>query len=76
LIVNTCGWVDGLGYELLIYSINSLEANIVLVIDHERLYNDLLKEFGNKNVKVVKLAKSGGVKMNEFLFLFFKIHFF
>jgi polyribonucleotide 5'-hydroxyl-kinase len=61
LVINTCGWVDGLGYELLIYSITTLAANIVLVIDHERLYNDLLKEFGNKNVKVVKLAKSGGV---------------
>jgi len=61
LIINTCGWVDGLGYELLIYSINSLSANIVLVIDHERLFNDLQKEFGNKNVRVVKLAKSGGV---------------
>jgi len=60
LVINTCGWVDGLGYELLIYSITALAANIVLVIDHERLYNDLLKQFG-KNVKVVKLAKSGGV---------------
>jgi len=61
LIINTCGWVDGLGYELLIYSINALAANIVLVIDHERLYNDLLKEFGSKNIKVIKLFKSGGV---------------
>jgi polyribonucleotide 5'-hydroxyl-kinase len=60
LVVNTCGWVDGLGYELLIYSISTLAANIVLVIDHERLYNDLLKQFG-KTIKVVKLAKSGGV---------------
>jgi len=60
LIINTCGWVDGLGYELLQYAITALSANIVLVIDHERLYNDLFKEFG-KNIKVLKLAKSGGV---------------
>jgi polyribonucleotide 5'-hydroxyl-kinase len=61
MIINTCGWVDGLGYELLLYSINTLLADVVLVIDHERLYNDLLKEYQGKHVKVVKLSKSGGV---------------
>jgi polyribonucleotide 5'-hydroxyl-kinase len=63
LIINTCGWVDGLGYELLLHSINTLQADIVLVIDHERLYSDLTQNYkaSTPNVKVIKLAKSGGV---------------
>jgi polyribonucleotide 5'-hydroxyl-kinase len=61
IIINTCGWVDGLGYELLLYSINTFQVDIVLVIDHERLFSDLKQEYTNKNIRVMKLMKSGGV---------------
>lgn len=56
-------------YELLLYSIDALQANVVLVIDHERLFSDLTQEYSRKNVKVVKVTKSGGVCLYEFLFL-------
>eukprot|EP01101_Sappina_pedata_P010479 TRINITY_DN6611_c0_g1_i1.p1 TRINITY_DN6611_c0_g1~~TRINITY_DN6611_c0_g1_i1.p1 ORF type:complete len:504 (-),score=112.96 TRINITY_DN6611_c0_g1_i1:366-1727(-) len=74
LIINTCGWIDGLGYELLLHSIEELKADIVLVLDNERLYSDLLREFNKakpvaygetastkRQIDVVKLGKSGGV---------------
>jgi polyribonucleotide 5'-hydroxyl-kinase len=62
LIVNTCGWVDGLGYQLLLDALDILKADYVAVIDHERLYNDLMQVFQNKkNIHILKLAKSGGV---------------
>ncbi len=36
LIVNTCGWIDGMGYELLVHVITAFEADMVLVIDNDR----------------------------------------
>ena len=43
-IVNTCGWVEGPGYELLVDTISVLDIDVVLVLDQERLYNDLLQK--------------------------------
>ena len=31
VIVNTMGWVDGIGLELLKYTVEALRANVVLV---------------------------------------------
>jgi len=61
LIVNTCGWVDGLGFDLLLYSIDTLMVDTVLVIDHERLFSDLSRKYSNASIRMVKLIKSGGV---------------
>lgn len=38
--------------------------NVIVVLDQERVYNDLKKQFGNK-VQVVHLPKSGGVSRNS-----------
>ena len=35
--------------------------DILLVLDHDRLYNDLNETYRNKGAKIVKLQKSGGV---------------
>ena len=35
-------------------------VDVVVVLDQERLYNDLKKQFGDK-VQIVHLPKSGGV---------------
>jgi polyribonucleotide 5'-hydroxyl-kinase len=76
LIINTCGWIDGLGYDILKYAIEATRADLVLVLDNERLYSDLTQDFVNArqtalasasthNLKspldVIKLNKSGGV---------------
>eukprot|EP01121_Diplochlamys_sp_Union-15-3_P006847 TRINITY_DN1738_c0_g1_i1.p1 TRINITY_DN1738_c0_g1~~TRINITY_DN1738_c0_g1_i1.p1 ORF type:complete len:348 (-),score=55.36 TRINITY_DN1738_c0_g1_i1:304-1347(-) len=63
LVINTCGWVDGLGYQLLLDSIEQFKVDIILVIDHERLFSDLNVELKQKKpgTSVVKLKKSGGV---------------
>lgn len=63
VIVNSCGWIEGIGYELLLFCIKEIKADVVLVIDHDRLYNDLtmaLRESSPK-VEIVKIPKSGGV---------------
>ncbi|CAN6470358.1 unnamed protein product [Victoria cruziana] len=62
MVINTMGWVEGVGYELLLHSIEALNADVVLVLGQERLCSmlkDVLKTKGN--VDVVKLHKSGGV---------------
>jgi len=67
LFINTCGWIDGVGYELLVHAINSFGADLVLVLDQERLFSDLTREYGSK-LKVMKLAKSGGVVTRDVTF--------
>jgi polyribonucleotide 5'-hydroxyl-kinase len=67
-IANTCGWVEKEGFELLVYAIKCFKADVVLVIDNERLYTDLRdKEFYNAatTVEFVKLKKSGGVLVRD-----------
>ena len=41
-VINTMGWVEGLGYDLLVGAIDALKADVVLVVGQERLYNQLL----------------------------------
>ncbi|XP_077248479.1 CLP-similar protein 3 [Tasmannia lanceolata] len=62
MVINTMGWVEGLGYELLLHSIDAFNANVVLVLGQEKLCSMLKDVLKNKpNVDIVKLHKSGGV---------------
>ncbi|XP_050383366.1 protein CLP1 homolog [Argentina anserina] len=62
LVINTMGWVEGAGYELLLHAIETFNANVVLVLGQEKLCSLLRDVLKNKpNVDVVKLHKSGGV---------------
>ncbi|KAK1298731.1 hypothetical protein QJS10_CPB14g01393 [Acorus calamus] len=63
MVINTMGWVEGLGYELILHTIDTFNADVVLVLGQEKLCsmlkNDVLKK--KSNVDIVKLHKSGGV---------------
>ncbi|KAL3680936.1 hypothetical protein R1sor_023892 [Riccia sorocarpa] len=62
MVINTMGWVEGIGYELLLHAINTFNADVVLVLGQEKLYSmlkDVLKD--RPGVDIVKLHKSGGV---------------
>lgn len=62
MVINTMGWIDGVGYELLLHAINTFNANVVLVIGQEKLWSMLRDVLKSKpNVDVVKLQRSGGV---------------
>ena len=66
MIINTPGWVTGKGYELLQETIRLSRANVVLVLDNDRLYNDLKKaNQGQQGLDIVKLPKSGGVSLSS-----------
>lgn len=67
VFVNTMGWVDGLGYQLLLHSIAVLQADIVVVLGQERLHSRLKQEYRNagQSVEIIFLPASGGVVLRE-----------
>jgi polyribonucleotide 5'-hydroxyl-kinase len=46
-IVNTCGWVKGDGYACIVNAAEQFEPDVVIVLDHERLYNELQQDLPN-----------------------------
>ncbi|KAL7675645.1 hypothetical protein ACOME3_001913 [Neoechinorhynchus agilis] len=60
ILVNTCGWVQGRGYDSKVHICKAFEADYVVVISNERLYNRLKDEL-IENVKVIHVPSSSGV---------------
>ncbi|KAK0092023.1 hypothetical protein PV326_002370 [Microctonus aethiopoides] len=60
IVINTCGWVKDSGYKLLTHAAQAFKVDTILVLDQERLYNELVREMPNF-VKVIFLPKSCGV---------------
>jgi polyribonucleotide 5'-hydroxyl-kinase len=58
-VVNTCSWVDGTVQEVLLHAIECFHADIVCVLDNERLYQTLKQKY-SKEKSIVRLSKSGG----------------
>jgi len=61
VIINTPGSMMSTGYALLKDTIRITRANIILVLDNDRLYNDLKSSLSGQSIDVIKLPKSGGV---------------
>ncbi|NXW46353.1 CLP1 kinase, partial [Nyctiprogne leucopyga] len=59
-VINTCGWVKGSGYQALVHAASAFEVDVVVVLDQERLYNELKRDLPHF-VRTVLLPKSGGV---------------
>ncbi|KAL5744371.1 hypothetical protein ACOSQ2_027487 [Xanthoceras sorbifolium] len=56
MVINTMGWIEGLGYELILHAIDALSANVVLVLGQEKVFSMLRDVLKNRpNVHVVKL---------------------
>lgn len=41
MMINTMGWVEGLGFQLLMHTIVAMRANVVLVVGQDRLLKQL-----------------------------------
>jgi len=59
-IINSCGWVEGAGYELQIAAAKAFNVDVIFVVGHDKLFNELQQE-SKVAASVLKLAKSGGV---------------
>ena len=60
VVINTCGWVKDEGYKSLTHVAQAFEVDVIIVLDQERLYNELVRDI--PFIKVVFLPKSGGVR--------------
>jgi polyribonucleotide 5'-hydroxyl-kinase len=60
VVINTCGWVHGKGYQCILKAATAFEVDVLIVLDQERLHNQLVKDMP-EFVKVLLLPKSGGV---------------
>jgi polyribonucleotide 5'-hydroxyl-kinase len=49
IIVNTSGWIEDKGYQILLHTIQALRINVILVLKSEKLYSMLQSHF--KKVK-------------------------
>jgi polyribonucleotide 5'-hydroxyl-kinase len=69
IIVNTCGWIDGAGYDVIVQIIKEFHIDVVLVMNNDKLYSTLMSSSNeifsslpnNSKPVVVKLPSSGGV---------------
>lgn len=59
MIINTMGWVDGLGYELLIHSIKTLKADSVIVVGQDRLHSQLRNELRSEDSTIQSSSLKG-----------------
>ena len=58
IIVNGCGWIEDVGYELMLYAVKALKINVVLVMGHDRLYSMLHSHYNSLR------EKNNSVNMN------------
>jgi polyribonucleotide 5'-hydroxyl-kinase len=67
-IIDTSGVLDqSIGTELIRDIVAEFAVTVVVVLGHERLYNDLARRYGDRpGLSVVKLARAGGaVELND-----------
>ena len=46
MVINSMGWIEDLGFELLLHAIQALSIDIILVLGAERLFFQLQNIFG------------------------------
>jgi polyribonucleotide 5'-hydroxyl-kinase len=71
LVVNTNGWIEEEGYQLVLHTIEVMRINVILVMGHDRLYSMLQSHIQKKttgSIKVIKLPRSGGVVSRDATF--------
>ena len=73
IIVNTNGWIQDEGFQLLLHTVDVMDINVVLIMGHDRLYSLMTNHFKKNPVddppKIIKLPRSGGTVSRESAFL-------
>uniref|UniRef100_A0A7E4W136 Protein CLP1 homolog n=1 Tax=Panagrellus redivivus TaxID=6233 RepID=A0A7E4W136_PANRE len=64
VVINTCGFVKDAGYTALLHAAKNFKIDVVIVLENERLVNNLTKDLPNF-VKIVHEPKSGGVEPRQ-----------
>ena len=65
IIVNTNGWIQNEGFDLLLRTVTALRINVVLIMGHDRLYSMMKNSLSNTDasnaIRIIKVPRSGGV---------------
>jgi polyribonucleotide 5'-hydroxyl-kinase len=65
IIVNTNGWIQNEGFDLLVKTVTALRINVILIVGHDRLYSMMKKSIATADttnaIKIIKVPRSGGV---------------
>lgn len=73
IIVNTNGWIQDEGFQLLLHTVDVMNINVILIMGHDRLYSLMTNHFKKNPVdappKIIKLPRSGGTVSREPAFL-------
>jgi polyribonucleotide 5'-hydroxyl-kinase len=81
IIVNTNGWIQEEGFQLLMHTVEALQISVVLVLGHDKLYSMFKSQSKlqqetpqttqqpRQDWKVIKLPRSGGVATRDAGFL-------
>jgi len=59
IIVNGCGWIEDIGYTLMLHTVKALRINVILVMGHDRLYSMLNSHFNKMRDTDVSMDGSG-----------------
>ena len=59
-IVNTFGWITGIGYDLLLQIFQLLRVNVIIVLEDHEFYNKLFRKFG-LSITITFIRKSNMV---------------
>lgn len=61
IIVNTCGWIDqGEGFDLLLHCIKAFAIDVVLVMNHDKLYSNLRTSLHQMQSQQQQQQQNGG----------------
>jgi len=60
-IIDTCSWNKGDYYSSILKAAEAFGVNIIVVLDHERMFSDLTKDLPSY-IKIVHAPKSGGAE--------------
>jgi polyribonucleotide 5'-hydroxyl-kinase len=56
ILVNTSGWIEELGYQLLLHAAEVLRINVILIMGHDRLYSMITTHFRKKAAQEDEMA--------------------
>jgi polyribonucleotide 5'-hydroxyl-kinase len=73
IIVNTNGWIQDEGFQLLLHTVTAMKIGVVLIMGHDRLYSMMSSHIKKQKLdnppKIIKLPRSGGTVSRESAFL-------
>jgi polyribonucleotide 5'-hydroxyl-kinase len=61
IIVNTNGWIQEGGYDLLLHTVKTLQISVLLILGHDRLYSMMSNNYKKLKQQQQEEADSGGV---------------